>query len=419
MIPFPSGPSLRRAVALVAAPLLSACAALGPSGVVVTGTGDPAKDVAAVQAAVDAGGRVTLAGAFDFGDRGRVTLNRDVEIAGAPGATIRGGFFTFHAPVPATPGPSGTPAPRIVIRDLAFTGALWAPINIGHASALVVRNTRIASLRPHPLPLPGVTDGQAVAGILLGSAWAQPLGPARRPVPESFGGPVTVADNLIDVKTDRPASTLGYGIYAQWTGGMEAVVSGNTVTGATRTAFEAIDNWRGADGRGRITVRDNRLETADAGLPIPGRQTPNGVLVGYFSDRKAATDPARAVPIDVSGNRIGTHGTTSMGIAVLADGVRVADNTVTGDGEQSVAVLIAGSGTEVVRNTLRGRGTAGVVVNPSEPLAASRNRLVDNDLDGFVGARGQLVLNKGAADNVCGGRPPGKVVDDGERNRCR
>jgi hypothetical protein len=29
------------------------------------------------------------------------------------------------------------------------------------------------------------------------------------------------------------------------------------------------------------------------------------------------------------------------------------------------------------------------------------------------------VLTKGAADNVCSGRAPGKVVDDGERNRCR
>ncbi|MEI7447440.1 MAG: hypothetical protein WCK28_21310 [Burkholderiales bacterium] len=419
MIPHPSGSFLRRTAATVAASALAACAALGPSGVVVTGTGDPAKDVAAVQAAVDAGGRVTLAGTFDFGDRGRVTLERDVEVAGAPGATIRGGFFTFFAPVPATPDAPGTAAPRIVIRDLAFTGALWAPINVGHASALVVRNTRIASLRAHPLPMPGIPDGQAVAGILLGSAWAQPVGPGRRPMPESFGGPVTIADNVIDVRTDRPASTLGYGIYAQWTGGMEAVVSGNAVTGATRTAFEAIDNWRGPDGRGRITVRDNRLETADAGLPFPGKQTPNGVLVGYFSDRKAATDPARAVPIELAGNRIETHGATSMGIAVLADGVRVTDNTVTGDGEQSVGLMVAGSGAEVVHNTLRGRGAVGLVVNPSDPLAASRNRLVDNDLDGFVGARGQLVLTKGAADNVCSGRAPGKVVDDGERNRCR
>ncbi|MFM1988129.1 MAG: hypothetical protein RJA99_1086 [Pseudomonadota bacterium] len=407
----------RRAHSRSPGPLLAACTGLGPSGVDIAGTGDPAKDVGAVQAAVDAGGRVRLAGAFDFGDRGRVTLTRDVEIVGAPGATVRGGFFTFFAPATDAPEPAGRSAPRIVIRDLVLTGALWSPINIGHASALTVTGTRIAGLRPHPLPLPGMADGQAVAGILVGSAWSQPLGPSRRPMPGSLGGPVTLSGNVIDVRTDRPASTLGYGIYAQWTGGMEATVSGKTVTGATRTAFEAIDNWRGADGRGRITVRGNRLETAEAGLPFPGRQTPNGVLVGYFSDRKAGVDPARIVPTEVVDNRIETHGATSMGIAVLTDGARVAGNTVSNDGESSVGVMVAGSNAEIAGNVLRGRGAVGIIVSPSDPLAASRNRFADNDLGGFVGARAQRVLVRGSADNVCSGRAAGKAIDDGERNR--
>lgn len=137
---------------------LAVCQTLGGTGAVVVATGDPAKDVAAVQSAVDAGGSVALRGTFDFGDQGRVTLSRDVEIVGRDGATIRGGFFTLLSPVPATLPPAG-PGPRIVIRDLTFTGASWAPIGIGYASALVVSGNRVSGLRPHPMPLPNTPVG--------------------------------------------------------------------------------------------------------------------------------------------------------------------------------------------------------------------------------------------------------------------
>jgi len=49
---------------------------------VMVGTGDPRRDVAAVQAAVDRGGTVVLKGTFDFGDRGRVLVRRSVSISG-------------------------------------------------------------------------------------------------------------------------------------------------------------------------------------------------------------------------------------------------------------------------------------------------------------------------------------------------
>lgn len=396
---------------------LAGCQTLGGGGTVVTGTGDPAKDVAAVQAAADAGGRVVLAGTFDFGERGRVTLTRDVEIVGRDGATIRGGFFTFMSPVPATLPPAG-PGPRIAIRDLTFTGALWSPINVGHASALVVSGNRISALRPHPLPMPNIPEGRTQAGVLYGEAWAQGL-KDRRYVPGVFTGRVIIERNVIDVRTDAPALTLGYGIYGQWTDGVDATIADNTVTGATRTAFEAIDHYKGPDGSGRIVVRGNRLATAEAGLPFPGPQTPNGILVGYFSDRKAAIDPARAVPMEIEDNAVETHGRTSTGLSILADGVRVRGNTITIDGDTSVAALVLGSDVELAGNVLRGRGGVGVGVGTFDVLAGRGTRLVDNDFGGLQAARAHVVLNKGTSGAVCSGnRSVGKVLDEGQGDRC-
>src|SRR5512144_1079258 len=106
---------------------------------VVIGSGDPGKDVPAVQAAIDRGGTVVLKGAFNFGERGRVTIRRDVSISGEPGpshdrrwgTTIKGGFWTFFSPPPAGL-QAGQVGPQISIRNLHFDGALWAPINIAH-----------------------------------------------------------------------------------------------------------------------------------------------------------------------------------------------------------------------------------------------------------------------------------------------
>lgn len=403
------------AAALVA--VLAACQTPGGTETVVVGTGDAARDVAAVQSAVDAGGRVALRGSFDFGDRGRVVLRRDVEIVGRDGATIRGGFFTFMSPVPQTLPPAG-PGPRIEIRDLVFTGALWSPINIGHASALVVSGNRISGLRPHPLPMPNTPDGQAQAGVLYGMAWAQ--GQAnRRYSPGVFSGPVTIENNVVDVRTDKAAVTLGYGIYGQWTEGVEARISGNTVTGATRTAFEAIDHYRGADGRGRLVVEGNRFATAELGLPFPSQQTPNGVLVGYFSDPKAAADPARAIAMRIDRNVIETHGRSSVGLMLLADRIVARGNTISVDGDASSAVLVLGSDAELEGNTLRGRGISGLSVASTAVLSGRRTRLTGNDFTGMQAQRAQLVMTRGTSGTTCSGNVGlVRVVDEGADDRC-
>jgi hypothetical protein len=117
-------------VAALSVVLLAGCQTLNLPTTTVSGTGDPAKDVPAVQAAVDGGGTVTLRGSFDFGERGRVLVRRDVNIVGVEGASIHGGFFTFYSPVPEVLPPT-VPGPKVAIRNIHFDGALLTPINIG------------------------------------------------------------------------------------------------------------------------------------------------------------------------------------------------------------------------------------------------------------------------------------------------
>ena len=50
--------------------------------VAVEGKNDPAVDVQAVQKAVDRGGTVLLKGRFYFGDKGSVTITKDVNVLG-------------------------------------------------------------------------------------------------------------------------------------------------------------------------------------------------------------------------------------------------------------------------------------------------------------------------------------------------
>ena len=50
--------------------------------ITIVGQNNPAVDIQAVQKAVDQGGTVNLKGTFDFGDKGRVNITKDVKIVG-------------------------------------------------------------------------------------------------------------------------------------------------------------------------------------------------------------------------------------------------------------------------------------------------------------------------------------------------
>ena len=49
---------------------------------VVTGQNNPEHDIKAIQDAVDKGGTVLLKGMFNFGEKGQVKINNDIEVSG-------------------------------------------------------------------------------------------------------------------------------------------------------------------------------------------------------------------------------------------------------------------------------------------------------------------------------------------------
>jgi hypothetical protein len=396
---------------------LAACQTVGEPSALVAGTGDPHRDVAAVQAAVDAGGTVTLRGTFNFGEQGRVILRRDVTIVGRD-ARIEGGFWTFHSPLPEAL-PLRARAPRIAIRDIHFEGATWAPIHIAHASGLVVAGNRITRVRPHAFALPGLPDALVQQGIVFGTTWAQPDPKARKYLPGVFGGVVAIEDNVIDLTAPEPKRTLGHGIFGGWTTGIDAIVAGNRISNASRNGIEAIDNHRGAEGTGRIRVERNIVAAPAAGISWPTPRGPNGIVLGSFADPAVGTDPARNVTHEVADNDIELSGAASMGIGVLADSAIIRGNRLSASGSESQLVQLAGSYGQITGNVMRGVGRQAIGIVPFRALKAQGNRLDGNDVGGFRASAAQVVFAKGSAGNVCG-RQPGlvKVADEGSGNHC-
>ena len=119
----------------------------------IVGQNNPTIDVQAVQRAVDQGGTINLKGTFDFGNEGRVNITKDVKLigetdnGGKPVTKIKGGFWTFHSPLPAKLPPE-VQGPKITIQAIHFDGALWTPIYLAYSSGATIANNKMTNIRP-------------------------------------------------------------------------------------------------------------------------------------------------------------------------------------------------------------------------------------------------------------------------------
>lgn len=118
----------------------------------IIGRDNPEVDVQALQAASSHGGEILLKGVFNFGDRGRMNITRDVKIVGErdnggkPITKIKGGYWTFHSPLP-TILPPKDPGPKIMIQSIHFDGALWAPVFLAYCNGATISNNKITNVR--------------------------------------------------------------------------------------------------------------------------------------------------------------------------------------------------------------------------------------------------------------------------------
>jgi hypothetical protein len=401
-------------IALTLAPLAGA----ESQPVAVEGKSDPAVDVQAVQKAVDRGGTVLLKGRFDFGDKGSVTITKDVNVLGetdergAPRTTVRGGYYAFHSPLTTQTLPP--PGPKITIKNIHFDGALWAPIRLAYASGVTIAGNRITGVRPHAAP-----DRPQIGlqhGILVGTLL--PIKGRGQYQPGAVMGTMTIADNDIDLSTEAPTKTMAQGIFVFGTTGINARIARNTITNCARNSIEILDNYLSNDGGGFIVIQDNKIVTATEGVALPSPQTPNGIAVGYFRDTSAAVDPRRFIRHVILHNSVRTRGKTSIGVGVFTDGALVRNNHVVTEGPEAHAIRAVGSNTYIGRNRIEGSGAFGLQLVPIAPMAASGNEVEGNDFEQFKAAVVDVMVDKGANGNVVVGTN-GSVIDLGAGNEIR
>ncbi len=194
---------------------------------VINGMGDPKADVKAVQKAVDRGGSILLKGSFDFGEKGKIEIKKDISIygekdaKGAPTTKIIGGLWSFHSPLPTQLPPAGQ-GPKITIHNIHFEGALWASISLPYIAGADIRNNKITNVKPidNKIPYFGKDGIHRQQGIIFYPPYTLPKEYGKYQ-PGLISGNIIIADNLIDLSNEIPEKT---GFLAQ----------GILVVGATR-----------------------------------------------------------------------------------------------------------------------------------------------------------------------------------------
>ncbi|MEF2230861.1 MAG: right-handed parallel beta-helix repeat-containing protein [Pseudodesulfovibrio sp.] len=405
--------------ALAAAFLLLTLALPGRADQTVVGTGDPTQDVPNVQGAVNVGGTVVLRGGFDFGNDGRVRITRDVRIrgekddAGEPATTIRGGFWTFHSPLPV---PGATPAskgPVVAVHALRFTGARGTPLHFCFTGGLDVRGCVVQDLRPQELPVQwsGGDKLPFAAGVVVGNRLDSP----SRPVKGAAIGIIRIAGNTFDMAVDDPARTAGYGVMVNWTSGADIGISGNTILRPSRSGIEVLDNALGPKAGGAIAIDDNRVVTADEGVEHPHKYGPNGIVAGWYFDTRGGADIASNNRISLVGNRIEGRGERSTGLLLYADDiVATCNDIILAGGREARGIVQTGSRGFFSHNRVRGQGSYAIYCHPFEALQGSANIFAWTELNDFSGHRSQVLL--GGNVNTLVGTPPA-LADKGKGNR--
>jgi len=386
---------------------------------VVMGQGDPKADVVAVQKAVDQGGAVLLKGTFNFGQKGRVIIKKDVEIVGEsdskgrPITEIKGGFWTFYSPLPSTELPLPTPGPKVKIKNIHFDGATWTPMHFPYVSGAEISGNKITNVQPYAMPYKwkGGDKLLVTAGVLFGTRFAH----REKILPGAVTGNLIFQNNDVDLKCENPKMTMGQGAFFIWTWGASIEIKGNTIRNVSRNSIESLDNYLDEKGRGSVVVAGNNIVTPAVGIPFPSPATPNGIIVGWFLDMSGGSDPSRNSKITVIRNYVQTNGETSAGIASLGDGIAVLGNRVeVRGGSKARGISQLGSNGFVARNKIDGSGAWALQAVQMRGLKGNCNTFAWNDVSGFKAIVGDFLCT-GNKNTLIGAKC--KVVDKGKANK--
>ena len=387
---------------------------------VVIGINDPAQDVKAVQDAVDKGGEILLKNIFDFGDKGSVTISKDVKIVGErdsygiPITKIKGGFRTFLSPLPAQLPPQA-PGPKIAIQNIHFDESQMVPIYIAYSSGATISGNKITNVRPFAAsPQMNVS-----AGILVGTNWIQPAA-TRKYQPGAVTWSIIIAGNDLDMSNDTPQKTLGQGIFVHWTTGSTLQILANKVENCSRNSIEAMDNYLGDDGSGSVLIKDNYVVTPAVGVPFPSPRTPNGILVAWFFDGTGAgaSNPKQNMKHTITNNTVRARGETSMGMWIGTNEALVENNQITTEHKSANGIVINSAQCRILKNKIEGMGTAAIVIAPIQSLTGSNNKCENNDVSSFKASVAEISLEKDSKNNIVVGSK-GRAKDLGVDNKIK
>lgn len=390
-----------------------------PGVVVVTGTGNPAVDVPAVQAAVDRADSVILKGLFSFNTSptnpvapalgaafyppaAEILVRKAVTISGVRDAngdkpTIEGGTIPFYVDARHS---------SVTIRGLHFVRPIGSAVVV-----YAVRGLEISDCRFERLVRFG--DGSILGALAIGidTRGGIPM-PASPGSPENISGHLVIAHNDIDAvggaAHDVTAGVLVFSVGQRPDREVDLDIIGNEIRNATAGTI----NIRRVSGR--VRVLGNTLSTS--------------------VQAETGTDAVRLVNTGsylMANNRIESNQPDGIGIAVFSQFAEwpmehavIEDNDVVMSpvpgavfGDSSAGINIRGFAyNNVVRhNTIRGRARAALSEYVFRGGVPADNELIDNAFENFHGALSDIFVGGGVLRSRIVG--PGSVVSAGATSR--
>ena len=410
--------SLRRLRTAAAAVMLLVGAVLGGATVyrraqplLVIATGDAARDVRALQEALDRGGEIKLRGRFSmalpptkpiatllasgwYPASAQLLISKAVDISGmrdARGemATLEGGTIPFYIDARGQ---------RVVIRGLRFVEPRHTAILVAAVRGLEISSSRIEGLVP-------LAEG--AGGISINTRGQMPL-PSSPGNPENVAGHLLIAHNEIDGSggTSR-TPTAGLTVFSVGQSPDKSVDLDIISNHISNTSAPTI-NIRRVHGTVRIvgntletspeTVGDVdavRLVNADSILMANNAvecKWPNGAAIQIFS-------PFVEWP--------------TAHVAVADNAVLMSPPTGAALGDYSAGISIRGfaRGVVVRHNHLSGRARAALSMYAFRGGVPADNAFIENSLDGFQATVADIFVGSGVASGHVGG--PGSLLDHG------
>ena len=386
--------------------MIALAGAVAAQGVVVVGTGNPAVDIPAVQAAVDQGGSVVLQGHFSFDapptipetfggisgglipPLGMVLVSKAVVISGIRDdqglmTTIEGGTSPFYVAAPGA---------HVTIQGLHFLHAKSDVITVLAAHGLVIASNRIEGVE-RPDPTAGVL---AISVFGNAAALAGSGGQA-----ENFSGTLSIANNDIDLE----AAADGRAVLAIAIVGVgrspdqeaDLYISGNNIRNSSERPIEIYSVG------GRAYIERNVITTTSgAGINVtPSGDVmhivgPGSFLIAHNLINCQWTSGQQAAI------RLQTRPDQSVSNAIVVDN----DITMSAPGDTkftatSAAIEIrgAGDGNIVANNRIRGRANFALSV-ANQGGAPQNTAFIMNDLTGFTSAQADVYVDSGGTNTV-------------------